>query len=125
MCRNSLIVGDLLTEGQSLTSKNDKYFVSMQRDGNVVVYKRGSGLNNYAIWASKTDKAWCGKFFLTMQMDNNLVAYSTAKKDAVAVWASGSTCRTAPAKAVMQDDGNFVVYAKDGTAIWASGTQGS
>ena len=123
MSKDTLKAGERLRGGESLTSKNDQFFVTMQTDGNLVVYIRGSGADNYPIWASKTNKACCGGFSLSMQSDNNLVVYSSKKQsNGGAVWATGALCKGKPAYAVMQNDGNFVVYASDRTAIWASGT---
>ncbi|MGF1428603.1 hypothetical protein [Kitasatospora sp. LaBMicrA B282] len=60
---------------------------------------------------------------LTMQADGNLVDYYTEQDTGeTAVWASNTVgCGV---RAVMQQDGNFVVYAADGHACWSSGTYG-
>lgn len=60
-----------------------------------------------------------GRFTLVMQTDANLVLYFGA----TALWSS-NTVGTGGSNAVMQDDGNFVVYTSGGTAVWASGTSG-
>ena len=114
----------------------------VQTDGNLVVYAPGHG----AVWASGTNGS--GGSRLRVQNDGNLVLYTSAGK---AVWATNTlvpsgtndnpvasaTLRgpavmapnstlTAPHgayRAVMQSDGNFVVYA-GGTALWATGTYG-
>jgi hypothetical protein len=64
-------------------------------------------------------------YHLDMQTDGNLVIYgdgrgasSTSDK-----WATNTVGRGA--YAVMQEDGNFVVYNLDGSAVWASGTSSS
>lgn len=124
LTKNTLSVGQRLNEGQSLTSSNGVYFVTMQGDGNLVVYRRGGAGGNEAIWWSRTAGACCGGFSLVMQGDNNLVMYSSRKASGGAVWSSRSICRSTPARAVMQNDGNFVIYAGDNSAIWASGTVG-
>ena len=59
-----------------------------------------------------------GRYGLTMQGDGNLVEY----KGAVVVWASGTS--VAGSRAVVQSDGNVVVYNASNQALWASDTGG-
>ena len=54
-----------------------------------------------------------------MQGDGNLVEYQGAS----VVWASGTS--GSGARAVMQDDGNLVIYDGGNTALWASDTSGN
>ena len=57
---------------------------------------------------------------LIYQMDGNLVLYQTA--DGQAIWDS-KTAITPPGAAIMQTDGNFVLYIADGAGpYWATGT---
>ena len=63
-----------------------------------------------------------GQYRLTYQGDGNLVLYDTLA--GTALW-STSTFGTAPGYALMQTDGNFVVYDEDGVAQWASTTAGN
>lgn len=56
---------------------------------------------------------------LILQTDGNLVEYSQFK----ALWASNTAGQTVQ-DAVMQGDGNLVIYTPSGTPIWASGTSG-
>jgi hypothetical protein len=58
---------------------------------------------------------------LAMQRDANLVLSNASN---VAKWTSGTNGGDANAFAVMQGDGNFVVY-DDGKALWNSGTEGN
>jgi hypothetical protein len=62
-----------------------------------------------------------GKYFLTYQTDGNLVVYFTATKKAV--WSSNTAGKPAY-RAVMQSDGNFVVYSAPQSAAWSSATMG-
>ncbi len=59
------------------------------------------------------------RFALTYQTDGNLVLYGPAG----ARWST--QVFSSPGYAEMQVDGNFVVYASNGTAVWASGTSGA
>lgn len=55
-----------------------------------------------------------------MQTDGNLVEYSNG----TALWASGTGGTGSSNHAIMQTDGNLVVYSGNGTALWQSGTGG-
>jgi hypothetical protein len=60
-----------------------------------------------------------GAYRLAMQDDGNLVAYHGSH----AIWAT-NTVGTDGDKAIMQVDGNFVLYHVDGRPLWASSTNG-
>ena len=62
-----------------------------------------------------------GGFILAYQDDGNLVLYPYDQDRAV--WAS-NTHFTSVGECVLQEDGNLVVYDRDGRAVWASGTNG-
>jgi hypothetical protein len=71
------------------------------------------------------DKLWsCDKrFYLTMQTDGNLVLYQSQNGLTTALWSSGTWLSTGNV-AMMQDDGNFVLYDATRTPIWSSSTWG-
>jgi hypothetical protein len=60
-----------------------------------------------------------GAYRLVLQQDGNLVLEESGSP----VWASG-TDGHGVTKAVLQPDGNFVLYSDDGQARWASQTDG-
>jgi hypothetical protein len=62
-----------------------------------------------------------GRYWLVYQGDGNLVLYDLAT--GVALWWTG-TVDEVPGQAVMQGDGNFVVYNADGLPVWWSATDG-
>lgn len=65
-----------------------------------------------------------GRYRLEMQTDGNLVLYDVGTGDRrSALWSSGTSGRPG-AYAVMQSDGNFVVYRNDGQPLWSTGTPG-
>jgi hypothetical protein len=66
-----------------------------------------------ALWSQN------GLFQLLLQQDGNLVLY---RQDGVALWQSGTAGQPSQ-YALMQNDGNFVIYGPYG-AIWQSGTAG-
>jgi hypothetical protein len=103
--------GDQLTSDQSLTSANSNFRLTMQDDGNLVLYNK----DNAPLWSSKTDKSDVHRCI--MQPDGNLVLYHVDKSPA---WAS-NTNGNPGSYVVMQDDGNLVIY-KPLTPIWATGT---
>lgn len=61
-----------------------------------------------------------GRHQFILQDDGNLVLYRLS--DHKALWASGTNGKAA-SKAIMQQDGNFVIYGYP-NAIWASNTNG-
>lgn len=61
-----------------------------------------------------------GKFALVMQRDGNLVLYRTGST--TALWTSGTYGKNVR-WAVLQEDGNFVMY-EENKAIWSTGTYG-
>lgn len=108
---DTLNAGQVLYAGQSLASNNGRYRLSMQTDGNLVIY------NPYGpIWASNTWRSDANQ--LVMQTDGNLVLYGPGGPR----WAS-NTWRSPANRVIMQDDGNLVMYGPTG-AVWASGTMG-
>jgi hypothetical protein len=115
----------ILNQDEKLTSKNGKYYVNMQSDGNFVLYSKG-GMNgktsDNAIWSSGTNGKGTSPYKIQMQEDGNLVLYDSKNN---AQWSSNTNGKgTAPFKVIVQDDGNFVLYDSKNTAIWNSNTQG-
>ena len=79
---NRLCTSGLLHAGQALYSPSERYELTMQTDGNLVVYDNGK-----AIWASNTSGTGSANY-MVMQNDGNVVVYTSAGK---AVWASGTS----------------------------------
>ncbi|HEY5399819.1 MAG TPA: beta-galactosidase [Trebonia sp.] len=61
-----------------------------------------------------------GDYTIDMQGDGNLVLY----QNGTPLWAS-NTSGSAADEAIMQDDGNLVLYTSSGSPVWASGTVGN
>jgi hypothetical protein len=103
----------------------------VQEDGNLVLYNR-----SHAVWASHTlqtelkpgDELTPGErifsideqYELAMQTDGNLVLYGATG----ALWATG-TWGIPGNYAIMQRDGNFVLYTSRGRALWSSKSHGN
>ena len=108
-------MGDTLTEGQklgkgdSLTSNNGAYTLTLQEDGNLVLAARGE-----SVWATGTNGQDVQR--AEVQTDGNFVLYAGDKP----VWHSDTKGKKS-VKLVLQDDRNLVLYAADGPA-WTSRT---
>ena len=61
-----------------------------------------------------------GNYFLTLTTEGDLVLLDTAKGSLV--WHT-NTAGSGASKAIMQTDGNFVLYSDNNKAVWASNTQ--
>ena len=111
-----IAVGDTLTEGQklvkgeSLTSSNGAYTLTLQDDGNLVLASRG-----HAIWASGTNGEDVVR--AEVQTDGNFVVYTADKP----VWHTDTKGKK-NVRLVLQDDRNLVLYSGDGAA-WSSKTE--
>lgn len=120
----------ILSTGGFLESKNRLFFLIMQLDGNLVLYKgcfsvflRYQG----AIWAS--DTMGSGATEAKMLSDGDFVLYND---NSVVVWNTNtrrlSDYPDRSNRLILQDDGNLVIYGLDKYrtefAIWSSGTSG-
>jgi len=102
--------GEKLEVGQSLTSRNGAYELTLQDDGNLVLYA-----GEQAVWSTGTN----GKNVVRaeVQADGNFVLYTPDDP----VWAS-QTKGAKDVRLILQDDRNLVLYGFDGPA-WSSNTQ--
>jgi hypothetical protein len=106
--------GAQIFPGQSILSSNERFRLTLQRDGNLVLYSTNT---SKALWHTKT---WGrGSTKLIVQSDGNLVLYAGTKALwHTKTWGRGST------KLIVQSDGNLVLYA--GTkALWHTSTNGA
>ncbi|MBV9318357.1 MAG: LysM peptidoglycan-binding domain-containing protein [Mycobacterium sp.] len=109
-------MGDTLTEGQklvrgeSITSNNGAYTLTLQDDGNLVLASRGKPL-----WATGTNGQDVVR--AEVQGDGNFVVYTADKP----VWATNTKGKK-NVRLVLQDDRNLVLYAGDGAA-WSTKTE--
>jgi hypothetical protein len=104
-----LAIGEKLQRGESLTSRNGAYTLTLQDDGNLVLAARGE-----AVWATGTNGQDAER--LEVQKDGNVVLYTPDKP----IWHT-DTKGAKDIRLLLQDDRNLVVYGFDGVA-WASGT---
>jgi LysM repeat protein len=104
-----LAEGEKLQRGESLTSNNGAYTLTLQDDGNLVLSGGGA-----AVWATGTNGQNAER--LEVQKDGNTVLYTPDKP----IWHT-DTKGAKDVRLVLQDDRNLVLYGADGVA-WASGT---
>lgn len=107
---DTLTAGKKLVKGESLTSKNGAYTLTLQDDGNLVLAARGK-----AIWASGTNGNDVVR--AEVQPDGNFVLYTADKP----IWHTDTKGKK-EVKLVLQDDRNLVLYAADGAA-WSTKTE--
>jgi LysM repeat protein len=107
---DTLTEGQKLVRGESLTSSNGAYTLTLQDDGNLVLAARGQ-----AIWATSTNGQDVVR--AEVQPDGNFVLYTADKP----VWHSDTKGKK-DVKLVLQDDRNLVLYASDGAA-WSTKTE--
>jgi hypothetical protein len=104
---DTLYEGQILGTNGRLVSSDERFTLTVQGDGNLVLYGPGG-----ALWATNTGGA---SSRLVMQGDSNLVLYDGT---GAARWASGGATFKG-AHLVVQSDGNVVVYDRAGAAIWS------
>jgi LysM repeat protein len=107
---DTLTGGQKLVKGESLTSSNGAYSLTLQDDGNLVLASRG-----HAIWASGTDGQDVVR--AEVQSDGNFVLYTADKP----VWHTDTKGKK-NVRLVLQDDRNLVLYGADGPA-WSTKTE--
>ncbi|MBL7255259.1 hypothetical protein [Paractinoplanes lichenicola] len=108
-----LVGGERLNPGQSLTSPNGQFRLTMQADGALREFRA----EIEPVWQAVNLRMRAGST-LEMQGDGNLVIYGPGH---VALWSSGTAGRNGSVLR-LQDDGNLVLYAPGNRAVWATGT---
>lgn len=103
--------GQQLASGQALYSGDNAYYVIMQTDGNLVIYRAGGG----STWASNTSGS--GATRAVMQTDGNLVLYNTRNQP---VWSSNTSGNPHP---YLYVDGSWGGIRMSKVVVsWASNT---
>jgi len=100
-----------IVAGRSLESPNGQYTLSMQTDGNLVLYNN----QHVAVWSSGT-AGNPNVAEVLMQTDGNLVVYTTSS---VALWNS-KTSGNPGAYLRVQNNGTLVVYSANNVPLWTS-----
>jgi hypothetical protein len=111
---DTLNQGNSLTAGQKLVSKNGKYMLLYQTDGNVCIYSTSGGS---PVWSSGVTHT-PGK--LKLQPNGNLVAHDSGN---IPQWSTKTANKgTSPFKLVIQNDRNLVLTDSDNVILWKSNT---
>lgn len=105
-----LQVGQRLTPGQTLTSRNQKYKCCYQTDGNLVVFEPGKR----PVWSSRTPGKPAG--YAEMQDDGHFCLY---KPGGEFYWGTG-VHGFSDGKLVLMDDMSLVVFTSNGVVAWSS-----
>jgi hypothetical protein len=110
---NTLGPGESLRVGDTLITKNGEFRLTLQTDGNLVLYWIPQ---NTPTWASVIT---CHKrvTHAIMQTDGNFVIYDGNAP----LWAT-NTSNQPGASLVLQDDGNLVIYDVQNRTLWATNT---
>ena len=111
-CSSQLTGGAILAAGGSIASCDGRFLLTMQSDGNLVLYE-----GRAALWATGTNGR--GAAYATTQGDGNLVLYDASHRP---VWASHTSGHSG-AYLVVQNDGNVVIY-QGHSPLWTSNTPG-
>jgi hypothetical protein len=115
-----LRAGQTLTGGDSLVSPNQKFKLTMQTDGNLVLYAV-SASGTLPVWASGTARAFGTGIYLTMQSDDNLVVDESSAPNTLAIWSSGTNTATPDGDFLaVQSNGLIAIYSPTSdTPVWS------
>lgn len=106
-----LVQNQYLYPGHYVSSPDRRFRLTLQSDGNLVLYGPGAALWSTGTYGNPGS-------VLAMQFDGNLVLYAP---DGRALWTSGTFGRGVGVRLIPQNDGNLVVY-RSGTPVWATRT---
>lgn len=101
--------GDVLKVGYSIISQNGQYRLTLQNNGNFVLYN----LANNVIWESGTLNANVSE--IVMRNDGNLVMNDYGN---MSIW-STDTYGNPGAYLILQNSGNAVIYSATGGKLWS------
>ena len=112
---STMMPGESLSPGESISSPSGKYQLILQHDGNLVLYDTDGPV---ALWDSRTvgrsDRT------LVMQPDGNLVLYELPVTPFDALWHS-RTYGWPGAFLTVRDDGTVTIGDSDGRVLWTAG----
>lgn len=114
-----------LNVGDKLLSENHRYYVTMQDDGNLVIYHDTTMMRSIdnitssgsatgalkAIWSSRTSGN-LGAYFLALKEDGNLGVFpgENGEEAGEKIWATRSKPKVGQYYMVMQDDGKLAIF---------------
>ena len=110
---NTLTSAARLYPGQAVQSRDGRFALTYQTDGNLVLYGPGG-----ARWSTQV---FSTPGYAEMQLDGNFVVYAS---NGTPIWASG-TSGARGATLFVHDDGQVDIRTPQGLVVWATGTGGS
>lgn len=110
------------TSGTSIISANGDYQLLMTAAGNLVE-RSLHGISPIVIYYSTDGNSYAGGGNASAE-DNWVVTGSYVGEDVPQIWQS-KTGGNPGARAVLQGDGNFVIYSASNAVLWASNTAGN
>ncbi|HEX3947220.1 MAG TPA: hypothetical protein VHW47_05920 [Acidimicrobiales bacterium] len=130
---DALHPGQFLQPGQSLRSPNGQFGVTMGAAGALVLYDTGKGSGGYAcpLWSVPSisavgsgavtfDFPLVGSSTVQMATWGDLALWRPGQVTGASEWDAGTS--GSGNYAVVQTDGNFVVYSSSGTPLWSTET---
>lgn len=118
---NMMPVESELNIGDAMVSQNQQFYVTLQADGNLVVYQKNRGADSF-VWGTMTQDQ--GGKQLRFQRDGNLVLYDNYDDP---IWAT-NTMKTydsrfgeydyKPAKLFLDNYGRLVMRSATGQVVW-------
>ncbi|OQV21984.1 hypothetical protein BV898_04195 [Hypsibius exemplaris] len=112
--------GSNMTQGDTIWSPNAQVRLTMQPDGNLVVYR---ACDHHPIWATMTNRQRMQERpdAVQLQTDGNLVIYAPANSSQRVMWASGSnSAATAGASLRLENTGALCLFKTADVCLWHS-----
>lgn len=107
--RDTMTGGQKLTSGQQIYSKNGSYYLVMQSNGNLVLYRHWGGY----VWESRTSNST--NAYAVYQTDGNFAVYRSNAKTC-----HSNTGGRGGRSLVLLGYGNLVNYTGTGSVLWNS-----
>jgi hypothetical protein len=119
-----LTSGQLLQPGQYLVSQNHQYVLKMSGGGDLSISSLGQYLcPMWSVPAVTTSSSQAfppqSGAYLQLTSSGDLALWRAGQSSGASMWDTGTS---GGETAVMQNDGDLVVYSATGTALWSSGT---
>lgn len=120
-----LPANETLRINDCLSSENQVYYLVLQEDGNLCVYKRTEYGNHAFVWGTMTHGK--GGQELRLQSDGNLVLYNSYNSP---IWSTETmgyfdakyySSRYKPVSLILENDGSLSLYSSTGERSWNSG----
>jgi hypothetical protein len=113
--RDVLKAGEKLSMGQKLVSKNKRFKLVLQSDGNLVWYDKKIPESAFSL----NGKSANGSFHVDMQYDDNFVLYDDKRN---VYWCSNTFRKgDGDCQLRVEDDGKVAIYTSENKIIWTKG----